>query len=99
MRNIEAVLLGVRGDFGVVVLGQALLVLLFPDVAQTLKEKKAENIVLVVARIDRSAEDIGGTPEVTFQMREGQFGGGGVEIGNGHNREFVSYQYNGLTDQ
>ena len=52
-------LVGIGGDFRVVVLGQLLLILLVPNIAQPLEEEQPENVVLIVGRVDLPAKDIG----------------------------------------
>jgi hypothetical protein len=70
--DVEAVLLGVGGEGLVVVLGEAVLVLLHPHVAEALVEEEAEDVVLEVARVDGAPEQVGGSPQVTFEVGQGQ---------------------------
>jgi hypothetical protein len=55
-RNLEAVLVRMPGQLVVVVASEALFVFLFPDVAQTLEEQEAEDVVLVVRAVDLAAQ-------------------------------------------
>ena len=56
--DVEAVLFGVGGDFLVLILGEALLVFFFPNVAEAFKKEEPEDVMLVIAGIDRAAVKI-----------------------------------------
>ena len=69
---MEAVLVRVGGEFSVVILGQPLLVLLLPNVAQPLEEQQPKDVVLVVGAVDLAPQNVGGSPEVAFKLGEGE---------------------------
>jgi hypothetical protein len=71
-RDVETVFFRIGGKLGIAVLREALLVLLLPHVAEAFEEEQAENIVLVVGRIDGAAKDISRFPEVALQLAEGK---------------------------
>ena len=70
-RDLEAVRLRKPGQLFVAGFIDDLLVLLVPDVADALEEQQREDVGLEVSRIHRAAQDIGGLPEVTFELAEG----------------------------
>jgi len=45
-----------------------LLVLLVPDIADALEKQQRENVGLEVSRIHRTAKDVRGFPQMTFQL-------------------------------
>ena len=70
--DLKAVVLGEeRGLFIAVELLQRSLVFLVMHIGDAFEEEQGEDIGLEVGRIHRSAEDIGGFPEVGFQLGEG----------------------------
>jgi hypothetical protein len=64
IRNLEAVRLGEPGQFGIAGVGDDLVVLLVPDIADSLEEQQREDVGLEVGRIHRAAQDVGRLPEV-----------------------------------
>ena len=56
------------GCSGSIALGDELLALLVEAVGQPLEEQQAEDEVLVVAAVDRAAQDVGRGPEVAFEL-------------------------------
>jgi hypothetical protein len=43
---------------------------LAPDIANVFEKQQREDVGLEVSRIDRAAQDIGGLPEVRFELTE-----------------------------
>lgn len=70
--DVEAVLFRVGRQRGVAIPREPVLILLLPHVREALEEQQAENVVLVVPRIDRPAQDVRRPPEVGFQLRQRQ---------------------------
>jgi len=68
--DMETMLIGISCDILVVILSQSFLVLLFPDVTDTLEEEKTEDVVLVVGRIYLASEDVRCAPEMGFELLE-----------------------------
>ena len=62
---------GPRDGFGQS-LGDELLRLLLEAVGQPLEEEQAEDVGLVVAAVDRPAQDVGGRPEGLFELGDAQ---------------------------
>ena len=48
-----------------------LLVFLIPDIADALEEQQRKDVGLEVGRVHRATQDVGGFPEVTFKLIEG----------------------------
>lgn len=71
LRNLEAVRLWKPGELFIAGLVDDVLVFLVPDIAYALKEEQREDVGLEVSRIHRAAQDVGGFPEVTFELAEG----------------------------
>ncbi len=90
VRHEELVLVGVgpRDVLGHAV-GDELLGLLLEAVGQALEEEEAEDVGLVVAAVDRPAQDVGGRPEVPLELLDAQRfrrGGGRLDLGRGRLR-------------
>ncbi len=66
--NVEPMLVRVGSFFAVTRLGQQRFVLLIPHVAQPLIEQQAEDVLLVVAGIDRAAQDVRRAPQMSFKF-------------------------------
>lgn len=69
--DLEAVRLGEQSQFGVATFLDDLGVFLVPDIADALEEEQWEDVGLEVSRVHRAAQDVGGLPEVAFQLAEG----------------------------
>ena len=79
--NLEAVVLREqRRLFIAIELLQRRRVLLVMHIRDALEKQQREHIRLEVGRIHRSAQDVGGLPEVRFKLGEGD-GGGGHAVG------------------
>ena len=72
-RNVEAVLIRVSGSLAVARFGQQDLVFLVQHVAEAFVKQKTEDVSLVVPCIDRAAQDVRGTPQMTFKILLRQF--------------------------
>ena len=74
-RNLEAVVLRVGGELRVAAgLRQRGLRLLVEDIAQALVEQQREDELLVVAGVNRAAQEHGRAPEVGFELLLGRCG-------------------------
>ena len=67
-RDREAVVRSRAGVGGVCRLAQRRLVLLVPHIRQALEEEQREDVLLVVARVDQPAQQVGGAPEVRLEL-------------------------------
>ena len=70
IRDLKAMRLGEEGQFGIAGLIDDLGVFLVPDIADPLEEQEREDVGLEVSRIHRAAQDVGGLPEVAFELTE-----------------------------
>jgi hypothetical protein len=77
------VLLGVGGELRILVLGQARLVLLLPHVTEPLVEQQPEDVVLEVAGVDRAPQEVGGAPQVAFELGKGELAHSSVSLSVG----------------
>ena len=69
LRHLEAVVLRKAGVLLVAAgLGQRGLILLVVDIGDALEEQQREDVGLEVGRIHRPAQDVGGFPEVRFEL-------------------------------
>lgn len=71
LRNLEAVRLGKQGQLRIAALLNNFATFVIPYVANTLEEKQWENVGLEVSGIYRATQDIGGLPEMAFELGEG----------------------------
>ena len=73
-RDLKSVRFGEAGKLLVASLVNDLLVFLVPDIADALEEQQREDVRFKVSRIHRAAQDVGGFPEVAFELAEGDSG-------------------------
>ncbi len=76
--DLKAVRLRKPGQLLVAGLIDDLLVFLVPDIADALEEQQREDVGLEVSRIHRAAQDVGGFPEVAFELTQG-YGTWGIQ--------------------
>lgn len=69
-RDLETVRLREPRQLFIASLVDDLLVFLVPDVADSLKEQQREDVGLEVGGIHRAAQDVGGFPEMGFELAE-----------------------------
>jgi len=70
--DMEAVLVRIGGEVGIVVLRPPILILLLPHITEAFEEEEAENVMPVVGGIDGPSQDVGRLPEMAFELAEGQ---------------------------
>jgi acyl-CoA synthetase (NDP forming) len=64
--NVKPMLVRISGKLGIAVLLQAVLVLLLPDIAESLIEKETKDIMFIVGGIDSTPQDVSGSPEMSL---------------------------------
>jgi len=83
IRDLETMRLGEQCQFGIAGFIDDLGVFLVPDIADPLEEQQREDVGLEVSRIHRAAQNVGGLPEVGFELAKGDGRGVAHEEGSG----------------
>ena len=71
VRYLESMGFGEQGQFGVAGVSDDLFIFLIPDITDALEEQQREDVGLEVGGIYRAAQDVGGRPQVGFELGKG----------------------------
>jgi len=85
LANLETVVLGEAGIFLVATrLGQGSPVFLVLHVGEAFEKEEGQDVGLEIGGVNRASEDVGGFPEMGFELRQGYADGRGFAIRDGN---------------